>query len=172
MVIWITGLSASGKTTLGKAVYDELKVRERNTVLVDGDHIRKIFKHDNKNESYTMEERKKNADRICDLCAWLDSQGINVVCCILSLFEESRKWNRENYSKYFEVFIDVPMEVLMKREIKGLYKAAKAGELKNVVGVDIAFAKPSNPDFVLDNSADNVDFKKVASEILKKAQSL
>ncbi|MEK9132848.1 MAG: adenylyl-sulfate kinase [Patescibacteria group bacterium] len=171
MVIWITGLSASGKTTLGKAVYDAWKAREQNTVFVDGDHIRKIFQHDKKNESYTMEERRKNADRICDLCAWLDSQGINVVCCILSLFEESRKWNRENYSKYFEVFIDVPMDVLMKREIKGLYKAAKAGELKNVVGVDIPFAKPANSDFVLDNSADNVDFKKVAAEILTKAQS-
>lgn len=170
MVIWITGLSASGKTTLGKKVYEAWKEKASNTVFVDGDHIRKIFQHDNKDNSYTVEERKKNADRICDLCAWLDSQGINVVCCILSLFEESRKWNRENYSKYFEVYIDVPMDVLMKREVKGLYKAAREGGLKNVVGVDIPFTPPANPDFVLNNSSDNVDFKKVAAAILTKAK--
>ena len=170
MVIWIIGLSASGKTTLGKAMYEIWKKGEPNTVFLDGDVVRKIFKHDNASESFTVDERKKNADRICELCAWLDAQSINVVCSILSLFEESRQWNRKNYSKYFEVFIDVTMETLKKREKKGLYEGAANGKIKNVVGVDIPFIAPKNPDYILENKEDNLDFEKIAMEILVRAK--
>ncbi len=111
--------------------------QEPNTVLVDGDVIRALFKDNVGEESYTIVGRRKNADRICSLCEWLDKQNINVVCCILSIFEESREWNRQNYSKYYEVYISVPMEDLVKRSIKDLYAPAFRGEMKNVVGVDI-----------------------------------
>lgn len=169
MVIWIIGLSASGKTTLGKLIYEEWKRTAPNTVFIDGDDIRKIFKHDTNKNAYTLEERKRNADRICELCAWLDRQGINVVCSILSLFEESRNWNRMHYSKYFEIFIDVPMEVLMRREVKGLYASARKGETKNVVGIDIPFTPPTQPDYVFRNDQDQFDLRPVAKEILSKA---
>ena len=168
MVIWIIGLSASGKTTLGKYLYEEIKKDSPSTVFVDGDQIRKIFKHDKGNDPYSLPGRRINADRICELCAWLDKQGINVVCCILSVFEESREWNRSNYSDYFEVYIDTPVEKLRQRETKGLYAAAFAGEIKDVVGVDIEFKPPKNPDYVLDNSKDNIDFEQVALNIIKK----
>ena len=166
MVIWIIGLSASGKTTLGRALHELWKKESPNTVFVDGDDVRKIFEHTNESKSYTIEERRKNAERICRLCAWLDSQSINVVCSILSLFKESRDWNRKNYSKYFEVYIDAPMEVLLRRETKGLYASAKRGERKNVVGMDIPFSPPENPDYVFDNSKDGIDIEKIAREIL------
>ena len=134
--------------------------------------IRKIFKHDTSEAAYTLEERKKNADRICELCAWLDRQGVNVVCSILSIFEESREWNRKNYSKYFEVFIDVPMEVLMRRELKGLYASAQRGEQKNVVGVDIPFTPPARPDYVFKNAENSSDLRGIARDILSKALRL
>lgn len=169
MVIWIIGLSASGKTTFGKILYQEWKKQSPNTVLIDGDEIRRIFQHDQTNEAYTVEERRKNADRISKLCMWLDKQNINVVCCILSLFEESRQWNRENYSKYFEVYMDVPMETLVQRDPKGLYKLALSGQKKDVVGVDIPFVAPLNPDYVFKNVEVETDFEQIAKEILNKA---
>ncbi|MBI2637999.1 adenylyl-sulfate kinase [Candidatus Peregrinibacteria bacterium] len=172
MVIWIIGLSASGKTTLGRAIYKQWKNEAPNTVFLDGDDVRKIFRHENKTQHYTIEERKRNSDRICELCAWLDGQNINVVCSVLSLFEEARDWNRKTYSKYFEVFVDVPMDVLKKRETKGLYAAAEKGAIKNVAGVDIPFPTPKTPDFIFDNSQDNADFEKVAQEILIETKQL
>lgn len=166
MVIWIIGLSASGKTTLGRALHETWKKESPNTVFVDGDDVRKMFEQTDETKSYTKEERRKNADRICRLCAWLDSQSINVVCSIQSIFKESRDWNHRTYSKYFEVYIDVPMEVLLRRETKGLYASAQRGERKNVVGIDIPFSPPENPDYLFDNSKDGTDMGKIAREIL------
>ena len=170
MVIWIIGLSGAGKTTLGRAVYDLYKKEAPNTVFVDGDEMRRIFKHDQSAEAYTIEGRRENAQRICELCAWLDRQKVNVVCCILSIFEESRLWNRRTYSKYFEVYISVPLEVLKRRDPKGMYAAALEGNMRHVVGVDIPFVPPGKPDYVVDNSADNVDLNGEAAEILKRAK--
>lgn len=169
MVIWIIGLSGSGKTTVGKAVYESLKEREPNTVFIDGDDIRRIFNDDKDASSYTIEGRRRNADRISQLCLWLDKQGINVVCAILSIFDSSRAWNRKNYSKYFEVYIDVNKDTLFKRDPKGLYKAAREGREKNVVGMDISFVPPAAPHYTLDNNGSYPDLEKVASDILGKA---
>lgn len=152
MVIWLTGLSGAGKTTLGRKVYSKIKKNYSNTVFIDGDEIREIFKHDKKGD-YSLNERRKNAERICALCKWLDSQNINVVCCILSVFEDSRKWNRRNFSSYYEVYIKAPIEFLVKeRDYKGIYKAASSGNMKNVVGIDLEFSEPANPDLVIENT--------------------
>jgi len=172
MVIWIIGLSASGKTTLGKYLYEELKRDAPNTVFVDGDEIRRIFKHNHSGDPYTLDGRKVNADRICELCAWLDRQGINVVCCILSVFEESRKWNRHVYSKYFEVYISVSMKKLRQRETKGFYASAIRGDTKNVVGIDMPFKPPENPDYIFYNNIDGLNLRKVALDILEKARKV
>jgi len=170
MVIWLIGLSASGKTTLGREIYQEWKATEPNTVFVDGDEIRNIFKQDQDENSYTIDGRRKNAKRICELCAWLDRQSINVVCSILSIFEDSREWNRQHYSKYFEVFISVPKEILVQRETKNLYQLANSGEIKNVVGVDIPFVEPKYPDYIFENINDLPDLKHIAEEILISAK--
>ncbi len=170
MVIWLVGLSGSGKSTVGHALYRAWKAEERHTVYLDGDVIRNIFRHEAPS-AYTLEERKRNADRICELCLVLDSQGINVVCAILSAFEISREWNRRQYSKYFEAYIKVPMEVLRRRDVKGLYEAASRGEMKNVVGIDLPFEEPRQPDFVFENTRDQSDFSDIADELLKSAKA-
>lgn len=170
MVIWLIGLSGAGKSTIGRCIYEELKTTEPNTVLLDGDEIRRIFKADQSQVDYSIEGRAKNAARICELCAWLDRQKINVVCAILSLFEETREWNRRAYSQYFEIYISVPLEVLMKKDPKGLYKKAASGEIDNVVGIQIPFEEPRNPDLVIDNSGFDSNPKQLAVDALNRAR--
>lgn len=165
MVIWIIGLSASGKTTLGRKIDEKLKRFEKNTVFLDGDMIRDVMGND---LGFSIEDRWKNAQRISKLCWHLEKQGLNVVCSILSIFHESQKWNRENFDDYNEIYLKVAMDVLLKREIKGIYKAAFAGEKKNVVGVDMTFPEPLNPDLIVNNNEERFSFDELAVDCLKK----
>jgi|TARA_B100002003_G_scaffold242255_1_gene265057 adenylylsulfate kinase len=155
MVIWIIGLSGAGKTTLAKEVVAKICGSETNVVLIDGDMIREVFGND---LGHTLEDRRQNADRVCRLCRFLDDQGIHVVCAILSLFPESRLWNRDNIKNYYEVYIETPIEHLQKRDYKGLYRKFSEGEIKNVAGMDIEFIPPDSPDLSIKNngSLDNL----------------
>lgn len=170
MVIWLIGMSGAGKSVIGKALYSQLKKEDSATVLVDGDEVRRIFRHDRGSDPYTVEGRRVNAERVRETCAWLDRQGINVICCILSIFEESHVWNRRTYSQYFEVYVSAPMEILEKRNPKDLYARAKRGETKNVVGVDIPFTPPANPDLVIENGSEMVNPQRAAQQILQAAK--
>lgn len=148
MVVWIIGLSGAGKTTLATEIISKVRRTRSNVVLIDGDMIRDIFSND---LGHTLEDRRRNADRISRLCKLLDDQGIHVICAILSLFPESRLWNRENIKDYFEVFIDAPLESLIKRDVKGIYAKFQRGEIRNVAGMDIKFIKPECSDLVIKN---------------------
>lgn len=170
MVVWLIGLSGAGKSHIGRALYARMKQDNPATVLVDGDEVRAIFRQDRDDDAYTVEGRRRNAERMRELCAWLERQDIDVVCCILSLFEESSRWNRDNYRAYFEVHVSAPMEVLRQRNPKDLYGRAARGEIGNVVGVDIPFHLPENPDLVIDNGANMVDADEAAQEILAAAR--
>ena len=171
MIVWIVGLSGSGKTTIGKELYRKFKQKKKNTVLLDGDEIREVFKHDDRQSSYTIDGRRTNAERIVALCEMLDKQEINVVCCILSIFEDIRQDNRNRFGQYYEVFVDVELDKLKERDIKNLYAPAMNGEIKNVVGIDIPFQKPINPDMVLDNNEDNLDVDFVTNNLLEAIES-
>lgn len=148
MVVWIIGLSGSGKTTLAEKIIKDANEIGLKPVLVDGDIIRDIFNND---LGYSMVDRLKNAYRICHLGKFLSDQGFCVVCSILSIFPETRDWNRKNIKNYYEVFIDTPIEVLMERDSKKLYKKYRSGEIKNVVGMDIDFPAPINADLTIIN---------------------
>ena len=163
MVIWLIGLAGAGKTSIGKALYRLERSRRTNVVFFDGDHFRTIMGDD---LGHTIEDRWVNAWRICRLCQYLDSQGIDVVCAILSLFHETQAWNRLNLKQYFEVYVDVPMDVLIQRDQKGLYSSAIGGRIRNVVGVDIPFKPPPSADLVIDNSRPTDSFVPLARRIL------
>ena len=165
MVIWIIGLSGVGKTTLAEKVVNCVRERGRQVVLLDGDEIRALFNND---LGHDMESRKENAGRICRLCAMLDKQGIDVICAILSLFAESRNWCRENLSSYFEVFIDSPIELLIKRDSKGLYGRYARGEINEVAGLDLEFRPPSCPEMIIKNTGGLDELIKHASIISEK----
>jgi adenylylsulfate kinase-like enzyme len=149
MVIWVIGLSGAGKSTLARDVVGRARRSDVPVVLVDGDVIRDVFGGD---LGHSVEDRRANARRIAKLCRFLDGEGVNVVCAILSIAEEDRAWMRAHASRYYEVFVDTPLEDLQSRDTKGLYAAARRGELPDVVGIDIAFETPRTPDLVIDNS--------------------
>jgi cytidine diphosphoramidate kinase len=116
---------------------------------------------------YALADRERNAWRICRLCQHLDRQGIDVVCSILSLFEETREWNRANLSRYFEVYLEVPLTDLEARDSKGLYSGARAGTVRDVAGVDLPFTPPARPDLVLPNGSGAPDVRVQAERILE-----
>lgn len=120
-----------------------------SVVLLDGDAIREVFGND---LGHSLEDRRRNADRVCRLCKFLDDQGIDVVCAILSLFRESREWNRTNLRAYYEVFIDTPVEELLARDPKGIYGRYRRGEIRDVAGMDIEFPLPDKADLVIRNT--------------------
>ena len=168
MVIWLIGLSGAGKTTVGEEVVRLWRRTTPNCVLVDGDAMRHIFGSDSATSDYSMTARRINAERITEVCAWLDRQDINVVCCILSLFPDMRDSNRSRFGRYFEVFIDAPLELVEQRDPKGLYREARAGRKNCVVGIDIPFPVPQAADLVVD-AALGVSANAVALEILVRA---
>ncbi len=139
---WITGLSASGKTTLSTLLVEYIRSTGRQVIQLDGDELRQVLA----DEAYTREERIALSMRYSRLCRLLSSQGIDVVIAVIGLFKEIHEWNRENIPNYVEVFIDTPLDELKKRDPKGIYKRFESGEIKNVAGVDLKVDFPVNPD--------------------------
>ena len=115
-------------------------------MYLDGDELREIW---GDALGHDLEGRAINAQRISKLCQLLDSQGTHVIAAVLSIFPEWQAWNRETFSQYYEIFLDVPMDIIESRDARGIYKAARLGVIKNVVGVDIPFPRPLKPDLVL-----------------------
>jgi adenylylsulfate kinase-like enzyme len=146
LIAWLIGLSGAGKTTIGRHVFDQLKPSCPNLVFLDGDILRDVW---GDSLGHTIEARAVNAHRISHLCRMLDRQGIHAIAAVLSMFPDWQVWNRENFSNYYEIFLDASWPLLNQRDNKDLYRAARAGEIDNVVGVDLEFPRPVNPDLVL-----------------------
>lgn len=147
-VYWITGLSGAGKTTVGKELYDDLRARGVNTVLLDGDALRQVFSG---LMGYTAAERRKFGINYSHLCKLLSDQGITVVCCTINMSHAVRAWNRKNFDDYVEVFLDVAIDDLIKRDSKEIYSSFLAGKITDVVGMDIVPELPKAPDIVINN---------------------
>ena len=160
-VYWITGLSGAGKTSIGKLFFEKIKQEEPNTIFLDGDELRLIL---NVGSSFSMESRLALSYRYSKLCNLLANQKLNVVIATISMFEEIRVWNKKNIINYNEVYIKVPMNVLIKRDKKRLYSKAIKGETNNVIGIDIQFHEPMNPDLICFNDGSK-SIQKIAEEI-------
>tara|TARA_B100001057_G_C22841975_1_gene947439 strand:- start:1503 stop:2012 length:510 start_codon:yes stop_codon:yes gene_type:complete len=157
-LIWITGLAGSGKTTIGKGLYNQIKKKEANTVIIDGDQYRELFGQ----SGYSKKERLLVARNIVKLCEFLILQDINVICCTISLFKEIHALNRKTFKNYYDIFISCEMDELIRRDQKGLYKKAYKDQIDNVVGVDIEFDEPLNPFLKINNNK-----KELLSEKIK-----
>jgi len=166
MIVWLIGLSGAGKTTIGREVWHQWRAFDPSTVFLDGDILRDVW---NDRLGHDVAGRAQNAHRISHLCRVLDEQGINAVAAVLSIFPDWQRWNRQTFSSYFEVFIDLPMEVLRQRDPKGLYAAHDRGAMPDVVGCDLPFPRPPAPDLVLGNDDMNSSPSTLARRILREA---
>jgi len=147
-VFWITGLSAAGKTSIGRALSSHLRASGCEVIFLDGDTLRTAVSND---LGYSAENRRSAAKRNGMLCRMLAEQGFDIVCATISLFHDVQRWNRENIPRYNEIFVRVPLEELKRRDTKGIYLAGGDPRPANIVGLDIPAEIPEAPDLILDN---------------------
>jgi len=145
VALWFTGLSGSGKTTIARHVEIELAKKGFLTQVLDGDNIRTGI---NKNLSFSDEDRIENIRRIAEVTKLFVHCGIITLNCFISPTLEIREMAKSIITgeDFIEVFIDTPLELCEKRDVKGLYKKARAGEIKNFTGLDSPFESPIQPD--------------------------
>ncbi len=147
MVIWITGLSGAGKTTLSDALARLVKPRLPEFVQVDGDVVRAMVGQET---DYSESARVQQIKRLQTLADYLSRQNMVVAVAALYAHPDLLAWNRANFTDYFEVYIDAPLDTVRTRDVKGLYAKAARGEMKHVVGLDIPWHAPKGADLVID----------------------
>lgn len=147
-LIWFTGLSGSGKSTLAVQLEAALHAKGFKTYLLDGDNIRSGL---NQDLSFTDEARVENIRRISEVCKLFLDAGVVLLSAFISPFQADREQVRSivGAENYIEVFVDAPLEVCEQRDVKGLYKKARAGEVKNFTGISSPYEKPKHPDVVI-----------------------
>ncbi len=169
-VIWFTGLSGSGKTTLASLLEKKLFELHYFCQILDGDNVRSGI---NKNLRFTEEDRNENIRRIAEVSKLFMNCGIILICAFISPTNEIRSMAKKIVGKddFLEIFIDTPLHVCEKRDPKGLYKKARAGEIKNFTGISSPFEAPKAPFMIIDNTNPNIDetiklmLKKILPEI-------
>ena len=166
--IWITGLSGSGKSTLAKKMAQRLTEDQQKILLLDGDTLRKIFNVDNNDSNYTLEARLNLARKYSCLCKEITDQGFNVIISTISLFSKIHKWNRKNLKDYFEIYLKVTIDEVKKRDPKKIYENFTKGKSKNVVGLDLKFDVPENPDLIIENFNTDYTVDDIIKNIIKK----
>ncbi|MCU0416977.1 MAG: adenylyl-sulfate kinase [Cytophagaceae bacterium] len=144
LVIWMVGLSGSGKSTLAKSVEGALHERGHVTMLLDGDNLRTGI---NNNLGFSEADRIENIRRAAEVSKLFASCGIITICSLISPTEEIRQMAKKIIGEddYFELFVHCPIEVCEQRDVKGLYKKARAGEIKHFTGIDSPFEAPTHP---------------------------
>ncbi|CAA7617595.1 putative Adenylyl-sulfate kinase [Magnetospirillum sp. SS-4] len=147
LVVWITGLSGAGKSTVGHMVWESLRQRGVPAIYLDGDVMREML---GAVHAHSQEERRALAHTYGRMCHALAAQGMTVVCSTISMFHAVRDWNRANNRRYLEIYLRVPVEELVRRDPKGLY-ARNDGRM---IGLDAPFEAPLTPDLVIDNGGD------------------
>src|SRR5687768_8119867 len=147
-LIWFTGLSGSGKSTLAVQLEAALHAQGFKTYLLDGDNIRSGL---NKDLTFTDDARVENIRRISEVCKLFLDAGVVLLSAFISPFKADRDQVKGivGAENYIEVFVDTPLEICEQRDVKGLYKKARAGEVKNFTGISSPYEKPANPDIII-----------------------
>ena len=161
-VLWLTGLSASGKTTVAKALKKELDKYGDKVHHLDGDEVREASKE---KLGFSKEDRDKNIKLAIDLAKGYQDNGFMVIASFISPYREHRDWGRERLDNFIEVFVDAPLEVCESRDPKGMYGKARRGEIKMFTGISDPYEEPENPDIRL--KTDNARVEDCVEEIVK-----
>ena len=155
-VVWFTGLSGSGKSTIANILEQKLHTVGKRTYLLDGDNVRHGL---NKDLGFTDTDRVENIRRVAEVSKLMVDAGLITLVSFISPFKSERQMAKELLSsdEFFEIFVNTPLEECEKRDPKGLYKKARAGELKNFTGIDSLYEEPENPDLTLDTTSSNAE---------------
>lgn len=155
-VLWFTGLSACGKSTIANAVDHKLHQKGVHTFVLDGDNIRMGL---NKNLGFSAEDRAENIRRIGEVAKLFASAGNIALTAFISPYRADRDKVREMLppGEFVEIFVDASLETCEKRDPKGLYKKARAGEIKNFTGISDPYEAPAKPELVLDSNTKGID---------------
>ena len=164
IVFWITGLSGSGKTQIGKKVKKDIIKNYGPTILFSGDDIRNIFDL----KKYTFKDRIKIVNQYGKLCKNLSNQNINVIFCVVGLMKKVRIWNKNNIKNYLEIFIKSPLNTVKKLSKKKIYKKKY---IQDVVGLDIKPEFPQSPHIIINNNFDR-SINILAKELVKKINKI
>lgn len=143
VTLWFTGLSGAGKTTISRAVAEELRRQGRKIEILDGDIIRSNL---SKGLGFSREDRDENIRRIGFVAGLLTRHGVIVLVSAISPYAEVRHEVRERIGNFVEVYVNAPLLVCEQRDVKGLYKKARSGEIKHFTGIDDPYEAPTNPD--------------------------
>ena len=151
-VLWFTGLSGAGKSTVANLVDKRLHALGYHTFVLDGDNVRHGL---NRDLGFTDEDRVENIRRVAEVARLMADAGLIVLVSFISPFRAERQMARERFApgEFIEVFVDVPLEVAEARDVKGLYRKARAGLIPNFTGIDSPYEAPEHPELHLDATA-------------------
>lgn len=165
--LWFTGLSGAGKTTLARLVETELSARGHKVEVLDGDIIRTNL---SKGLGFSKEDRDTNIRRIGFVCNLLTRNDVVAIAAAISPYREVRDELRREIGAFVEVYVRCPIEVLAERDVKGLYKKALAGEIKNFTGVDDPYESPLAPEVTVETDSETPEVS--AARIIARLEEL
>ena len=152
-VLWFTGLSGSGKSTIAVRVHEELVRRGAEVEYIDGDALREVFP----GTGFTRAEREEHLRRTGYMAARLAAHGVTVVASFVSPYRDSRDFIRRLCGDFVEIYVSTPLDECERRDVKGLYARARRGEIRNFTGIDDPYEAPGHPELTLDTRTLSVD---------------
>ncbi len=164
--IWLTGLSASGKTTIAQGLLRHFE-NNRHIEAMDGDEIRKGLSRD---LGFSKEDRNEHNHRVIFCSKLLARNGVIVVVALISPYRETRAYAKEAISNMMEVFVKAPIDVCIERDPKGLYKRALAGEIKQFTGIDDPYEEPLNADLIVETHKETPE--ESVNKIIERAKAM
>lgn len=152
--IWFTGLSGAGKSTLSEVIEKRLRERGRNVEVLDGDIVRT---HLSKGLGFSREDRDTNIKRIAFVCGLLTRNNVICISAAISPYRDTRAWARHHIGDFVEVYVKCSIDVCRKRDVKGLYKLADEGKIKEFTGVSDPYEEPESPELVVETDKETVE---------------
>ncbi len=155
-ILWFTGLPSSGKSTIAHKLEEELNKRGIHTYVLDGDNVRRGL---NSDLGFSPEDRRENIRRIGEVAKLFVDAGLIVMAAFISPYRESRRFVRNlvEPGEFIEIYVKCPLEVCEARDVKGLYKKARRGEIKDFTGISAPYEEPENPEIVVETDKESVE---------------